>query len=238
MFPRILSRLIVLFVFTAPAFAQGASSVDVLPPAPTAKTPVTVLVKTACPSLFKAPQIGAGSGERLVRIVPNLDGPQPLGPCHPAPNWEYRFQLGALAPGQYRVQVQGEGPGGGQIVEAEKRFEVAPSGGPLRLHAGRFELHATWRNAQGQAEGAEPVALTSQTGYVWFFSPENVEIVAKVLNGCATNHRWWVFLAGMTDLPVEITVKDTATGKTKVYRNPAGRPFQTVLDTAAFASCE
>jgi hypothetical protein len=46
-----------------------------------------------------------------------------------------------------------------------------------------------------------------------------------------------VFAGGLTDVQVELTVVDTATGAPQTYLNTQGTPFQPIQDTSAFASC-
>jgi hypothetical protein len=79
--------------------------------------------------------------------------------------------------------------------------------------------------------------LTPNTGFFTFFDPANVEIVLKVLDGCAINQRQWVFVAGLTDVPVAITVSHMPSGASLTYLNPGGQAFAPVQDTAAFARC-
>src|SRR5262249_60960819 len=88
-----------------------------------------------------------------------------------------------------------------------------------------------------QATGAgQAVALTSDTGYFWFFSANNVEMVIKVVDGRPVNNKFWVFAGGLTNVNVVITVTDTQTGAVKNYVNPQGTPFQPIQDTGAFAA--
>jgi len=86
----------------------------------------------------------------------------------------------------------------------------------------------------GTAQGVE---LTPDSGYFWFFDPANVELTLKVLNACSLNNKFWVFLSGLTDVEVTVTVTDTRTGTVKIYTNPQGQTFKTVLDTGAFGTC-
>jgi len=81
------------------------------------------------------------------------------------------------------------------------------------------------------------VALTSNTGFFWFFDSTNVELVLKVLNGCTLNGRYWVFASGLTDVGVSITVTDMQRGVTRTYSNPVGTAFQPIQDTGAFSTC-
>ena len=39
-----------------------------------------------------------------------------------------------------------------------------------------------------------------------------------------------LYVAGLTDLEVTLTVTDMATGEVKAYTNPLGRPFELVRD--------
>ncbi len=96
---------------------------------------------------------------------------------------------------------------------------------------------ATWLTPAGQAGGGHAVALTADTGYFWFFANTNVEVVVKVLDGCALSNTFWVFAGGLTNVQTTIQVTDTATGATKTYINPQSTAFSPVQDTNAFATC-
>ena len=79
---------------------------------------------------------------------------------------------------------------------------------------------------------------TSESGYFWFFSPDNIELAVKVLDACDTPFAsFWVFAAGLTNVGVQITVTDTRTDTTVTYDNPLGRRFETITDTRAFETC-
>ncbi len=109
----------------------------------------------------------------------------------------------------------------------------------LSLGDHRFEVRASWTSvSQGKNGVGTAVSLTSDTGYFWFFSPSNIEVVVKVLDACSVDpeHYFWVFGGGLTNLGVELTVTDTITGATKTYSNPEGTPFAPIQDTR-FESC-
>ncbi|MEO8191068.1 MAG: hypothetical protein ABI682_12065 [Acidobacteriota bacterium] len=106
----------------------------------------------------------------------------------------------------------------------------------LCLNNGRFRVSTTWQTATGSGVG-NAVSLTSDTGYFWFFSANNVEMVIKVVNGCGFNSRYWAFAGGLTNVSVTMTVTDTQSGTVKTYVNPQGVAFQPIQDTAAFATC-
>jgi streptogramin lyase len=87
----------------------------------------------------------------------------------------------------------------------------------LCLNNGRFQVRAQWSTADGASGIAQAVALTSEAGYFTFFDPANVELIAKVLNGCSFNSRFWLFASGLTDVHVVISVVDSATGVARNY---------------------
>ncbi len=105
------------------------------------------------------------------------------------------------------------------------------------LQGGRFRVEATW-DADGSSGAGQAVAGASPTaGLLWFFSPDNWELMVKVLDGCAVNQRYWVFAAGTTNVHYVLTVTDTRTGKVARYENPAGRAAAATTDVDAFDGC-
>jgi hypothetical protein len=104
----------------------------------------------------------------------------------------------------------------------------------LCLNGGRFRVEARWRvptaNQIGQATA---IPLTGDTGYFWFFSANNIELVVKVVDGRGFNQRFWVFYGALSNVEYEITVTDNVTGAVRVYTNPNGQ-LSSVADTAAF----
>jgi predicted esterase len=107
----------------------------------------------------------------------------------------------------------------------------------LCLQKGRFRAEVTW-DAQGSSGSGQTVANPSpDSGLFWFFSPDNWELMVKVLDGCALNGRYWVFAAGTTNVHYVLTVTDTATGAVARYENPAGKAAAAVTDTNAFQTC-
>ncbi len=114
----------------------------------------------------------------------------------------------------------------------------APDVKSVPLRKGRFQAEAIWRDGAGNTgigKAAAPAADGS--GLLWFFAPDNWELLVKVLDGCALNDRYWIYAAASTDVEYTLTVTDTATGRTARYENPLGRRAPAVTDTQAFATC-
>jgi CSLREA domain-containing protein len=120
---------------------------------------------------------------------------------------------------------------------AVERLSCQPGETTLCLGAGdRFRVTAHWA-VRGQAGDAHSIPLVTDTGSFWFFNPANVELTLKILDGCAVNDRFWIFVSGLTNVGVDIKVEDTATGRTWTHHNAAGATFQPRLDTNALDIC-
>lgn len=158
--------------------------------------------------------------------------------CLPAQEFEetVNWHLGSLDGSRFCTKPAqvARPPQPGGVCRSSSSCTPGPTA--LCLNGGRFKIEATWQSAQGSGT-AKVVPLTTDTGYLWFFSAANVEVVLKVLDACTFNDRFWVFLAGLTDVRVDVTVTDTQTGEEKTYVNPLGRAFAPIQDTSAFATC-
>ena len=129
-------------------------------------------------------------------------------------------------------RAAGSSPG-----SARRARSCSPSATELCLNESRFEVEASFRRPGSARTDAESVKITADTGYFWFFDEENVEVLVKVLDGCQFNNRYWVFAGGLTDVEVELEVRDSVTGKSVTYTNPQGQPFAQIRDTSALAAC-
>ncbi|MEM6705970.1 MAG: Calx-beta domain-containing protein [Acidobacteriota bacterium] len=129
--------------------------------------------------------------------------------------------------------------------EVEQLRESASSNGrtcsttstALCVNDSRFLLEVEWATAQGTSGQGRAVQLTPDSGTFWFFSPDNVELIFKVLDGCALNQRYWIFGSGLTDVAIEVRITDTVTGAVREFSNPLGQGFVPIRDINAFAGC-
>jgi len=108
-----------------------------------------------------------------------------------------------------------------------------PGAQRLCLNGGRFAVEAAWKDFSGHTGTGTAVPLTGDTGYFWFFSPTNVEVMTKVLDGRGLNGKFWLFYGALSNVEYTLTVTDTQTGAVKIYKNPSGQ-FGSVGDTGAF----
>jgi hypothetical protein len=96
----------------------------------------------------------------------------------------------------------------------------------------RFTASATW-TANGKAGSGNLVYLSTDTRGLWFFSPDNLDVVFKVVDGRAINGKFWVFYGSLTAEAYSLTITDTVTGAQKTYTNAAGQS-SSGSDTSAF----
>ena len=105
-------------------------------------------------------------------------------------------------------------------------------GPTLCLQDGRFQIDITWKTADDEGVGfGEP--QTSDTGKVWFFGPDNLELLVKVLDARCFNEHFWVFYGALTDQQFTMTVTDKVTCSQRQYFNDPGE-MASVGDTSAF----
>ena len=107
---------------------------------------------------------------------------------------------------------------------------------PLTLClAGRFRVQAAWTGGDGRTGRAAVLPIpATDSGLFWFLDPGNAELLVKALDGCADNHRWWIFVGPATNFQYVLTVTDLRSGKTRVYFNPQGISPRAVTDDDAF----
>jgi hypothetical protein len=72
-------------------------------------------------------------------------------------------------------------------------------------------------------------------GVFWFFSADNLEMLVKVIDGCALNGKYWVFYTAGTNVGLTVTVTDTLLGGSVTYQNPDLTPAAPVQDTSALS---
>ncbi len=109
-----------------------------------------------------------------------------------------------------------------------------PNATTLCLNGGRFRLQASYATSSGSSGAGTGVSITGDSGYFWFFSAANIELVVKVLNACGVNGHFWVFAGGLTNQGVTLNVVDMQTGAERTYINNLGTAFQPLQDNVAF----
>ncbi|MCA1582398.1 MAG: PKD domain-containing protein [Acidobacteria bacterium] len=137
--------------------------------------------------------------------------------------------------GTYTVGLTVRDAAGSNTATAAVVVTACGGGGALCLNGGRFRVQASWRvPSQGTSGAGTPVSLTGDTGYFWFFTSNNVELIVKVVDGGAVNGKFWVFSGALSDVEYTVQVTDTRTGAVRTYTNPQGT-LASSADTSAFA---
>jgi hypothetical protein len=125
-------------------------------------------------------------------------------------------------------------PGEATVCLGEDRFEVEIEWADFRGRSG----HGRLVHLPGEVAGGSSVHLEStDSGVFQFFGEENWELLVKVLDGCATNDRFWVFSAATTNVAYTLSVTDRWTARTWEVRNPLGVSARATTDTEAFDTC-
>ena len=108
-----------------------------------------------------------------------------------------------------------------------------PSGAALTLRGG-YTVGLCWETQDGRVGAARDWGLdSSQSALLYFFDPDNVEVLIKVLDGCGVNGHRWVFVAPVTDLAFNLVVTSPG-GEIWTHRNRLGRTADAASDVAAF----
>ena len=134
----------------------------------------------------------------------------------------------------YTFRLRAERADGGFDYSEQVSATTGAYGGACRageeflcLRDDRFEVQVHWKNNARAGDygigSSVPVAVSDESGLFWFFSPANIELVVKVLDGRAHNGNHWVFYGALSDVEYWITVRDVVAGARRTYHNTQGR---------------
>jgi plastocyanin len=116
-----------------------------------------------------------------------------------------------------------------------------PSATRLCLGAGgRFQVEVSWRDFAERTGAGTAVDIQRQdTGLFYFFEPDNLEMLVKVLDACVEplGNKYWVLFAASTNVEYTLTVTDTEADVSKTYDNALGNLAQATIDVEAFDTC-
>jgi len=112
-------------------------------------------------------------------------------------------------------------------------FAPVPPDQVVPASPARFQATVSWTDSNGNARDGNLTVISTQTKGFWFFEPDNIDLVVKVLDGRSVNGKFWVFYAPLTNQAFTLTVTDTLTGAVRTYTNAAGQ-MQSGSDTKAF----
>ncbi|MDE3265466.1 MAG: hypothetical protein OYL92_10910 [Acidobacteriota bacterium] len=117
------------------------------------------------------------------------------------------------------------GPAAAADQGAGEYTDCVPSSPQVTFEPGYAVSMCFEYERDGGAEQADAIDFglgSRQSGLLWFFDPDNAEVLIKVLDGCEMNGHRWVFVAPVTTLAFNLSVEEAATGRRWVHRNPRG----------------
>ncbi len=96
-----------------------------------------------------------------------------------------------------------------------------------------------WRSAGGTppdetGSGHLVRAPSADSALFYFFSPDNWELMVKVLDGCAINGHYWVFGAASTDVGFRVDVRRRNSAQAYHFENPLGTAAKAITNIEAF----
>jgi hypothetical protein len=177
----------------------------------------------------KGSTFGGSSGSALV-----TDSGQIIGQLHggltgcSAGGYDYNGKFSGTFPSISQYLLSSGGGGGGDTSPCSANSTT------ICLVSNRFEVKATYRTNAGTGN-LRWEKHTNNTGLAFFSDTSNKEVVLKVLDGCVLNSKYWVFVGGVTDQEINITVRDTTNGALYQYTNNLGTAFITDNETSAFS---
>ena len=80
-----------------------------------------------------------------------------------------------------------------------------------------------------------------EPGTLHFFDEENQPLAIQVIDGCAVNDHLWIFGAGLSGIPIPVTVTDLKTNRSARIQLPAfepGLPIGTQFEPEALPICD
>lgn len=110
----------------------------------------------------------------------------------------------------------------------------------LCLDGGRFEASVEWHRPSAAADGTRRMLLPEAPRSGLFSSPRSSDpqLLINLLDGCNVNGHHWLYLATVADAELTVKVRDTQTGRTWAWFNPAGSVAAPVRDVEAFSCSE
>ncbi|MEO7795895.1 MAG: hypothetical protein ABIV06_14100, partial [Thermoanaerobaculia bacterium] len=115
---------------------------------------------------------------------------------------------------------------------APTTFPCPPAADLACTGDGRFRWFAAWRDfVNRQGMGRASAALPGAAAF-WFFAPENLELVGKLIDGGSVNGYFWAYLAALSNLETSLNVFDVASEAHADYFSPLGR-FTSLGDVRA-----
>ncbi len=101
----------------------------------------------------------------------------------------------------------------------------------------RFRVRVAWTDFQANSGSGVALAYTPDSGFFYFFNPQILELLVKIVNGCSLNGAYWFYYGSTSNVALHYTVEDLKVCETKTVSVPLGQ-FASNGDVGFFAhSC-
>ena len=122
--------------------------------------------------------------------------------------------------------------------EEDPADACTPDATTLCLQNDKFNIGVTWRDFQGRTGHGQATILSNQSGDFWFFNVQSNELIVKIINGCGSTGSYWVFWRALSNVEMDLVIRDTATLQTLTYHNPLGYNSNGHLDIDTIFRCD
>ncbi len=116
--------------------------------------------------------------------------------------------------------------------------DCTPSATTLCLQGRLFAVSVNWRDFQGHTGQGQATPLSSQSGDFWFFGPDSNEMIVKIIDGCDNNGRFWVSWRALSNVEMDLTIRNTDTHQILTYHNPLAFVPNGHLDIDTIFHCD
>lgn len=87
----------------------------------------------------------------------------------------------------------------------------------------RFRVRVTWTDFQGRSGPGVALAYTPDSGFFYFFNPQILELLVKIVNGCSANGAYWFFYGSTSNVELAYTVEDLQACAIEIVTVPLGQ---------------
>ncbi len=86
----------------------------------------------------------------------------------------------------------------------------------------RFRVRVTWTDFQGNSGPGVALSYTADSGFFYFFNPQILELLVKIVNGCSANGAYWFFYGSTSNVALHYTVEDLQACRSETVDVPLG----------------
>ncbi len=116
--------------------------------------------------------------------------------------------------------------------------DCSPSANTLCLQGSLYAVTVGWRDFAGRVGEGQATQLSTESGDFWFFGPDSNEMIVKIIDGCGSTGSHWVSWRALSNVEMDLTIRNTETQQTLTYHNPLGFIPNGHLDIDTIFRCD